>query len=566
MGITLWKASRGWRTAAGLFIAARLLNPATSFAAPTAPAPGTILQQTLPSAALPRAPGSVLLLPAPQQQTGASGVTIRVRKIIISGNALIPASELLPLVAGLQGRADTLGAIRQGAERITERYRAHGYPLAYAFVPAQTIRDGVVVIAVVEPRYDRIDLKMASRLRSGQARKTLGLMSGQPVEQAPLERGLLLLNQTPGVRVAGTLVPGSRTGTSTLEARVTDAPLIQASLGVDDYGSNYTGRVRGLAQASMNDAFGCGSQIGANVLRTDGGLLQSEGFSLLSPDIRNGFRLGAYGSHTSYTLGGPFTALRETGLAEQWGLYADMPLILHPGRLLEARLDWLHDRFTQQSTLAGVDDRSHLDVARLSFAGSLADSFGGVSSGNIALGGGGKYLDSAGAKLADAAGPRTAGTFWVAQAELQRVQRVPEGFRLQAALSGQVSSRNLDGNQKFYLGGPDGVMSYAVGEAGGDEGVLARLGLYHALPLPVPGRFDAGVLLQGGEVWLNHTQYVGASPRNREGLAGAGAALDYRFSSLVQLQLDYVHELGHTVPSAGYSQNGEFWASLQLNI
>ena len=45
-----------------------------------------------------------------------------------------------------------------------------------------------------------------------------------------LERGLILLNQTPGVQVAGSLIPGAQPGTSGLEVTLTDTPVARAVL------------------------------------------------------------------------------------------------------------------------------------------------------------------------------------------------------------------------------------------------------------------------------------------------------------------------------------------------
>ena len=54
------------------------------------------------------------------------------------------------LVADAEGRSLTLSRIEGLAKRITDYYHAHGYPLARAVIPPQTIEDGVVEIRVNE--------------------------------------------------------------------------------------------------------------------------------------------------------------------------------------------------------------------------------------------------------------------------------------------------------------------------------------------------------------------------------------------------------------------------------
>ncbi len=540
--------------------------PLASQAQVTPPTAGTILKQTVPPRQLPRAPRSVITLPRPAQQANAAALSFKVRHITIDGNTLVPTAALLPLVQGLEGKTDRLADLQAACTRITNYYHQQGYPLAYAYVPAQKVAGGNVRIAIIEPRYDHIRVKARGRLRPAQAVRTLDLQSGAPIRQSSLERGLLLLNQTPGVRVTGTLVPGQTTGTSNLDVTTHATPLARFSAGVDNYGSPDTGRVRGLISGTLDDPFGYGGQIAANALRTSGGLLQSEGLSLMSPNLGWGWRIGAYGSHTHYTLGGAFAALHEHGHANQYGIYASVPLILAPGRILEARLDLLRDQFAQSSATVGLDDRSHLDLARLTVAGSWADPHGTTASG-IVVTGGRKVFSTAGALAADAEGPQTAGRFWIGQVRVQRIQSLPHGFDLRAGLSGQIASHNLDASQQFYLGGPMGVMNYAVGAAGGDAGALLRLGLFHAIPTGA-GQLNIGALLQGGEVWLHHSTFTGAATPNHADLYGGGVELDYAVAAWLDLQLAYVHRIGSTAlpASSGGESSGEFWGSLQLRF
>lgn len=538
--------------------------PSLAQAAP--PSPGAIQQQITPPAAVPEAPAPVIDLPTPKQQTSESTVQIPVKQVSITGNTLISSERIIPLVQDIIGKTVTLAELQKAASRISEYYHQQGYPLAYAYLPAQKIQDGKLTIAVLEPTYDQISINDQSRLNETQAKRTLNLASGAPIEQRSLERGLLLLNQTPGIRVAGTLVPGAKPSTSTLETRLSDVPMLQASATVDNYGDKSTGRTRGLFNASLNNPFGYGSQIAVNGVTTSGGLLHSGGFNLLSPNLYDGLRASVYGSRTKYTLGGAFANLDENGTASQYGLGLNYPLILEPGRILNTRLDWQRNRYAQTSSLVGLDNRSHVDLMRLSVNGALADRLGGMTSGGVSVARGRLVLDSADAQIADAMGSNAAGNFWVGQFQVQRNQSLPAQFRLQAGLSGQIASRNLDDSQKFYLGGPYGVMSYPVSTGGGDAGALLRLQLAHDLPLPLPGKLEAALLGQYGTIWLNHSTYAGTTKPNRQSMGGVGVGLNYHWSTHVSAQLDYIHRVGSKPSSVVTNDKQMVWASLRLDL
>lgn len=493
-------------------------------------------------------------------------MTFQLHQIILQGNTLLPTTTLAPLVDNLQGRTVTLADLQQGASRITALYQKHGYPLAYAYLAAQKIKDGIVTITVVEPHYDHVAITGNSRLDPAEARRTLALQPGAPITQSALDRGLLLLNQTPGIRVAGTLVPGATPGTSTLEARLSDTPAVRGSVSADDYGSPFTGRTRALANVSLDNPFGYGSQLSANALTTAGGLIHAGGFSAQSPDVGRGGRFGIYASRTNYRLGGTFAALQESGRAAQVGVDFSIPLILQPGRILQARVDLLRNRFRATSAVVGLNDRSHVDLLRVTLNGAIADTTGGLTSGGVVLTRGNLHLDTASAAIADAAAARTAGSFWTTQVQVARTQPLPAGLSFKADLSGQLSSKNLNDSEKFYLGGPAAVMSTPVGEAGGDAGTMLRLSLSHAIPLPASHHLDVAALLQGGQIWLNHSRYGGTTAQNRQHLAGAGVGFTYQWADRVNAQLDYVHRLG-SVPSASRSSSdGELWASVQVNL
>lgn len=540
--------------------------PLTPALAASPPSTGTVLQQSQPAPAAPEAPGTILSLPSPKLQRSESRARIPLKRIRIEGNTLLPEGALSALAKAVEGRTVTLAELDALADRLTRRYHAAGYPLAYVYVPAQTIRQGVVTLQVIEPHYDRIALTGHTRLKATTARSTLGVQAGAPIAEAPLSRGLLLLERTPGVRVAGTLVPGASPATSTLDVRLADGPETQVSLSADNYGGSYTGRAQGSLNLSLNNPFGYGSQLAVNALDSESGLLQAGGINLLSPNLHDGLRLALYGSRTAYRLGGVYQALQQSGRADQFGVSASYPLILRPGRLLQVRLDILRDGLSQITASAGTQAHSTLDLQRLSLNGAYADAWGGVTSGGLSLSHGQLKLGSAATRQADALGPQTAGRFWVGQFDLDRRQRLPARFALDVSLSGQLASKNLDGSQQFYLGGPSGVMSYPVGEAGGAEGVLLRTRLSHGIPLALlPGHLQAALLAQAGKVVVARFSYPGTPANTTLYRAGAGIGLDYRWRGRVNASLSYVHRVGPDRATSGPDHAGELWASLRLN-
>lgn len=548
----------GNRFMVGLMAPAALTLALTSaLHAQTVPQPGEVLRQNTPPPMLPQAPGDVLTLPAPPEQDGRAQTPVPVGHIRLQGNTQVSTAELAAMMRPLENRTVTLGDLQQAARRITALYHRRGYPLAYAFVPAQRIEGGEVRISVVEPRYDGIAIQGQSRLHAEQARRTLGVSSGELIEQGALNRGLLLLQRTPGVRVAGTLVSGAQPDTSSLQVQLTDEPVVHAQLHTDNYGSEFTGRTRSGADVSLDNPFGYGSQIAVNGMATSAGLMHSGGFNVTSPNLGQGLRAGVYGSRTLYRLGDAFAALGVRGRVDQAGVDLDAPLVLQPGRLLGLRLDLTRNRFAQASAVSGDDSRSHIRMARLGLNGAWADRHG-VTSGGLSLSRGDLSLDSLDARVADAAGPRAAGTFWIGQLQLQREQPLPGQWHLNLAFSAQLASRVLDGSEQFYLGGPYGVMSGPVNAGGGAAGALLDMHLTHPLFEAGDHHLSGVILAQGGKVWQRP---------NRTGsqhLAGAGLGLDYRWGQTLHASLAYVRPVGSTALLK--DRVGQAWARITVDL
>jgi len=544
-----------------------LILPITlSQAQAAAPSSGSVLQQISPPPATLLPPSRVISLPPVAAQPGHSNIVIPVSKLIISGNSLLSDAELQPLIAPAEGHKITLAQLQAYVDRITQDYHAHGYPIAYAYLPPQSIRNGIVHVAVVEPKYDQVTVTGQSRFAAAQARRTVGVQPGQPIAAGPLNRGLLLLNQTPGVVVKGTLIPGAAPGTSTLQIMRQDLPLFTGNFSENDYGNRYTGRFLSNATVTANDPFGYGSSFSVNAITSQTGGLKAGGFNGLSPDLWNGVRAGIYGSSTFYRLGGSFKNLRQVGRETQFGGDLSDPVILQPGAEMDVRLDLLSDWLAQSTRSTGTDAQQQITIERLTIDGVRQDDLGGVTSGSIAVSHGMLSIAPGAAKSLDAVGPNAQGGYLVGDVWLSRSQALPAGFTLTGNFNGQISDKNLDSSQQLYLGGPYGVMSYQVGDGGGDEGYILTFNLSHKVDVPrLPGSLTASLLAQTGKVWINHTSYRGFTGRNTIAESGVGVGLDYKWR-IIDVSLSYSHQIGaNATPTVSRGRN-QLWFDVNFAL
>src|SRR3984885_12124212 len=155
-------------------LATLFLTLAVHAAEPVVPGAGSILQQTQPvMPPAPSATGTGLAIEQPGGGTLPPSAPFLVKAIQLSGNTAFDTLTLHALIAEAEGKSLTLPQMAKIAARITEYYHSRGYPLARASIPAQSIRDGVVHIQIIEARYGRIALDNHSRVTDPLLQATL---------------------------------------------------------------------------------------------------------------------------------------------------------------------------------------------------------------------------------------------------------------------------------------------------------------------------------------------------------------------------------------------------------
>jgi hemolysin activation/secretion protein len=483
------------------------LKPATP-PAPASPATGLTIE---------RATGGPL--PATEAFT--------VKSLTLTGNTRFDSATLHGLIADAEGQSLTLSQLAQVADRITEYYHAHHYPLARAIIPAQSIKDGAVSIQVLEARYGKVTLENKSRVTDPLLKATLAhLKVGEVIEQTEMDRVLLLLSDIPKIAVNAVIKPGEAVGTSDLDVTTLAGPRWSGIASVDDYGNKYTGRTRGGATVSLIDPFDHGDFLSLAGL-SSGEDLNYGRLSYESTVNGSGTRVGGAFSALHYKLGEPLEALAGHGTAQVASLWAKQPLIRSQNVDLYAQLQY--DRLTLHDDLdaSAIKTDRHLDNGTASLTGDARDGLlaGAVSTGNVSLTYGRVDFDNGKAELADGASARIQGSFSKWNVNLARLQKLSAADGLYFSFAGQWTSDNLDSSQKMIAGGPYTVRAYDLGAVSGDVGEQGTVEYQHDLGTAWQGQWQASAFIDSEHVTVNATPWV-AGP-NAATLSGAGVGLSW---------------------------------------
>lgn len=493
------------------------------------PGAGTILQQIQPATLpLPSSTGTDLTISREPDVKLPSSAPFLVNTIRITGNKKIATATLQALVADGEGKSLTLVQIGALASRITEYYRSQGYRLAWAIVPAQTVRDGVVEIEIIVARYGKIRLDNRSRVGDSLLLATLSeLQIGEDVQQQGLDKALLLLSDIPGVLVNAKLKPGDAVGTSDLEVSTSDGPAVSGNIGLDTYGVRYTGMPRVSASVNIIDPLKLkfSDQLSLSALSSGGGLNYGR-MAYESVVNSQGTRLAGSYSMLRYELGEPLAALKANGTAMVRSLWVKHPLVRSRDVNVYGQIQYESKQIKDRVDTRGIRTDRHLDNWILSLAGD-ALLLGGINSWSLGWTSGRVGFEDSDAQLFDAATARTQGGFSKWNVNLTRLQSLSPKVALYLALSGQWANTNLDSVERMIVGGPSTVRAYEAGALSGDSGYLGTAELRYDLGSGWDGQWQTVAFVDTAAVTVNKNVWPGVTGTNSATLSGAGVGLNW---------------------------------------
>lgn len=526
------------------------------------PSAGSQLQQIPPAPSPQQVAPAIRIDSGPTPATAASdAVKIMVNRLRVTGASVYREDELLALTGFQPGSELNLADLRAMAQKITDRYRSQGYFVAQAYLPAQEIKDGSVTIAVIEGQYGKIDVRNQSGLSDAHIQRQLaGLNSGDTIAIGPVEKRLLLLSDTPGVKVSSTLTPGASLGTSDLIVDVVPGDRITGSIDADNAGNRYTGEYRLGATVNLNNPAGLGDVASLRALTSGQGL----NYARASYQVPLGMAtVGVAYSWLSYELGKEFAFTQASGTARIASVYGSYPLIRTRNTRLYAGLAFDAKTFQDKRPLSldmPVEDKK-AQVLMASIRGEHRDQLGagGVTGYSLTWSTGNIDLQTPGLKLADAP-VQSNGRFNKLSFSASRLQAVSPAWSLYAGVNGQLASKNLDASEKMALGGMYGVRAYPEGEAYADQGYVATLEARMLLPKPdqLPGQLHLIGFVDSGRVTINKNPWSDAVPNSRT-LHGAGVGLNWADPNNFAVRAYYARKLGSGEATSAPDKSGRFW-------
>lgn len=526
-----------------LCIAAMFSN---AFAGGVTPDAGSIKRDNVPATAPPPKPDANLPQAAEPSAVSQDTTPIDVKKITVDGATVFTNESLQALVAEYATGTHTLGDLQKAAAKITAYYRKNGYFLARAYLPKQSLEDGVVTISVLEGNLGELKVENTSRLSDAKLNAYLSkINAGQPLQKKQVDRALLLLSDTPGVGGLDSRVEaGANVGETNLVVTAKEAALFSGRIEADNHGSLYSGRYRVGGSINANSPFGYGEQFSARIMVSDEDLI----FGRLGAQVpvgADGLTLNGGYSRTQYSLGDSFDPLDARGNSDTIDASLRYPFIRSQNLNIYGSVGAEYRKLQDEIRSTNTKTDKNAKVGNIGINTDWRDGLGGggANQAGLTFTQGKLDIETASAAAIDAVSAKTEGNYSKWNWNLSRQQAITQKLSASVQARGQHTSDNLDSAEKFTLGGAYGVRAYPTGEGSGDIGWLASAELRYAF-MPQIG---ASVFYDAGGIEVNADKFL-TTDNTRSiagyglGLSGAYKAFDLRAAAAWRTTGDSVSE------------------------
>jgi hemolysin activation/secretion protein len=474
---------------------------------------------------------------------------IFVRQFAVQGVTLIEQDVINAIITPHQNKELTLRELSSVAEAITNEYRKRGYIIAYAYIPAQDIKDGIVGIKVIEGKVGDILVSGNKHYSTGFIQKHLEKTRKDPsLKEQALERQLLILNDNPSLSVKTSLKAGKEPATADIIASAQDEFPISGSITYDNFGSATISKHRAGINLNIGNLATSGDYLMFRGLtgldRIDIDKLSYGRLEYLIPIDYNGTKLGLYYANSIYEAGEQYTILNIHGKAHVAGLYAIHPLIRQRDKTLSIRAgfeykdvyDYMLDSLRSKDNIRVFNASINYDffdalqgrnIIGFSYYQGIRDLFGGNASN-----------DSDSSRL------NADGQFSKYTLDLVRVQRITDYSHIILRGSGQISGDALFSAEQFYIGGIGTVRGFKPSLYGGDSGYLLGAEL-HISPLfpekkilnrKVGDAFKFVMFVDHGGIYRNDVQ---PGENKDDHLTSVGAGIRFYEGKYFSLRMDW---------------------------
>jgi len=436
--------------------------------------------------------------------------TFVINEFRVEGAASLGAREVESALLPYVGPGRALEDVEKARAALEKLYSDRGFQSVVVTIPKQTVRNGVVTLAVTEGKVGQLRVRGARYFSPFEVRRHApSVAEGTVPNFNDIVADIYALNQIPDRRVTPALRAGVEPGTVDVDLQVQDSFPLHGTLELNNRYSVNTTHLRLNGSIHYDNLFQLGHSLG---------------FSFqIAPEHPPDAKVFA-GNYLARFPGLPWLSLSLSGVIQESDVSTlGGAAVLGRGRIFGGRaifaLPGASGFFHSINT--GIDYKLFLEDVALGTSKSstpvhywpLSVQYGASwlgSSAQMTLSVSASFNIrglSSDERHFDDKRYNGSASFSLYRGEVSRTDELPLGMQSFLRVSGQYAPTPLVGPEQFTAGGLDTVRGYLEVEAVGDEGALGTLELRSPslgrLLGPTVNDWRFHVFTEGGRVWIH---------------------------------------------------------------
>jgi hemolysin activation/secretion protein len=461
---------------------------------------------------------------------------ITVSTFNFEGNTLLSLDKLQEIIRPWVNRPIDFDELQSATAAIENAYSAAGY-LASVTVPPQQIKDGQVTIKIVEGKLGKVVVESEGANPRYSPERAKGFFTQskdgkQFINTKTLERGLLLLNDVPGVSALGAFEAGSEPGTSDFRVSLKDTPLLVGQVALSDYGSTSTGAAQAVANLNFNNISGMGDQAVLNAIQSQGSGYVVAGYNI--PVGSDGWKAGVQASYLQYKTVPSWSSTATQGSANTVSAYATYALQRSQSANTNLRFN-AEDRNYNNTQSGTTISNYQISAYSAGINGNWANSESSIINYGLTYTYGNLNINDLTQAGQDYTGPGTAGAYSKYSFNLSHFQElsVITNTTWLNSIYGQLANKNLNSSEQIYLGGPYAVRAYPIAQSPGSQGFIYSSELNHRLNANwnIGGFIDIGAVQQYVNLYPGWQGLTNAN--NQYTLSSTGLTAKFNYQKII---------------------------------
>ncbi len=430
-----------------------------------------------------------------------------VKDFLIVGNRALNWDVVYEVVKPYKEKYLTLNDLKKLSNEITKLYIKKGFITSRAYIPPQSIDDGIIIIKILEGKVGDVISEGKFNYYSKEfVQKYFDpLKNEKAFNKYHLEKVLLVLNNYTDLSVKADLRKGSDFGTTDIKVEVKSEKYpFSGAVFYDNYGSEYTSRNRYGINLNAGNLLIEGSNFSLTGIIGDSyDKLHTGSASYQFPIGSSGFKTGMLISLGNSNIGKELAILNIKSYSEYISLFFSYPILktLIKDLTLKGSINFTNYKQSILNQTTTKDKYRYLELG----VGYLKLGFRSKTLLEI------KIVQGLGEALDDVLGSSSYNTrsdpdktFTKVEASAVKSKMMTDFLMIILKLKGQYSDDTLLSSQNFYIGGPASIRGYLLSQFSGDSGYSIS-GEMRIVPFDNKELFQFAIFGEIGQVFLNKT-------------------------------------------------------------